>query len=58
MALKESAYRVTRITLAEIRTDQVDTARGTYPTLNVSKQNRKFTKGIERAPNACRPMSA
>jgi hypothetical protein len=29
-----------------------------YPTLNVSKQNIKFTSGMERAPNAFFPMSA
>lgn len=33
-------------------------AKEAYPTLNVSKQNIKFTSGMERVPNAFFPMSA
>ena len=60
IAFNESAYNVTRTTLsaAQIRMVRCIRYSGAYPTLNVSKQNMKLTRGMERTPNAFVPMSA
>jgi hypothetical protein len=58
ISCNESAYSVTRTTLVVDQIVRCMRFGGSYPTLNVSMQNMKFTKGIERTPNAFAPMSA
>lgn len=60
IAFNESAYNVTRTTLSthQHRNGQVYRYNEAHLTLNVSKQNMKLTRGMERTPNAFVPMSA